>query len=109
MLVSMLVAAVGSVATTSRRGSVSRNRLDAFDDDRGRHAAAGAHRDEAELAGGALELVEHGADEDRAGGPDRVAEGHGTAVDVDLVAVELEVAHELLGHHCERLVHLEQV
>jgi hypothetical protein len=56
-----------------------------------------------------LQLVEQGADEDRAGGADRVAEGHGAAVDVDLVAVELQVADELLGHHREGLVDLPQV
>ena len=58
---------------------------------------------------GALELVEDGADEDGAGRADRVAERHGAAVDVDLVAVEVEVAHELLGHDGEGLVDLEEV
>ena len=49
------------------------------------------------------------ADQDRAGGADRVAERHRAAVDVDLVAVELEVADELLGDDGEGLVDLEQV
>ena len=41
--------------------------------------------------------------------PIGVAERHGAAVDVDLLAVELEVADELLGHDREGLVDLEQV
>src|SRR3546814_18092285 len=68
-----------------------RRASDALDDDGGGHAAAGAHRDEAALEVAALELVEHGADEHRAGGADRVAEGHRAAVDVDLLAVDLEI------------------
>ena len=38
-----------------------------------------------------------------------MAQRHRAAVHVDLVAVELEVADELLGHHREGLVDLEQV
>jgi hypothetical protein len=38
-----------------------------------------------------------------------VAQRHGPTVHVHLVAVEVEVADELLGHHGERLVDLEQV
>src|SRR6185312_1163048 len=81
----------------------------ALDDDRGGHAAAGAHRDEAALQVAALELVEHRADQHRTGGADRMAERHGAAVHVDLLAVELEVTDELLRHHGECLVDLEEV
>src|SRR5262245_11453639 len=83
--------------------------LHALDDDRRGHAATGAHRDEGTLLVAALQLVERGADEDRPGGPDRMAERHRPAVDVDLVAIEVEVAHELLRHDRERLVDLEEV
>ena len=58
---------------------------------------------------GALELVEGGADQDRAGGADGMTEGDRTAVDVDLVAVDVEVADELLDDDGERLVDLEDV
>ena len=56
-----------------------------------------------------LQLVEHGADQDRAGGADRMAERDRAAIDVDLVAVELEVADEFLRDDREGLVDLEQV
>ena len=44
---------------------------DALDDDRRGHAAAGAHRDQGDLAVGAFELVERRPDEDRPGRTDR--------------------------------------
>src|SRR5690349_6616146 len=62
--------------------STTRRSLDALDDDRRRHAATGAHGDEGALLVAALQLVERRADEDRARGADRMAEGHGTAVHV---------------------------
>ena len=65
---------------------------DPFDDDGRSHAARGAHRDEAVAATRALEFVEHGADEHGASGGDGVAESHGAAVHVDLLAIEVEVA-----------------
>src|SRR3546814_9102074 len=68
---------------------------DPFDDDRGCHAARGAHGDEAVAAARALEFVERGADQDRAGGADRMAERHRAAVDVHLLAGQVEVADEL--------------
>src|SRR5258708_365986 len=70
---------------------------DWLDDDGGGHAAAGAHCDQPHLLVPAFELVEDGADEDGTGGTDGVAEGHRSAVDVDLVAVDVQVARELLG------------
>src|SRR5690606_10822619 len=86
-----------------------RARSDALDDHRRGHAAGRAHGDEAECLVLAFELVEHGAHEQGAGGADRVAEGDGPAVHVDLVAIDVEVPDELLGDHGERLVDLEQV
>src|SRR3546814_3788170 len=77
---------------------------DPFDDDRGCHAARGAHGDEAVAAARALEFVERGADQDRAGGADRMAERHRAAVDVHLFAGQVEVADELFGAHGESLV-----
>ncbi len=38
-----------------------------------------------------------------------MAERHGAAIDVHLVAVELQIADELFGHHGEGLVDLEEV
>src|SRR3546814_10051259 len=77
---------------------------DSFDDDGGRHTARGAHGDEAVATARAFEFVERGADQDRACGADRVAERHRAAVDVHLLAIEIEVADELLGDDREGLV-----
>src|SRR5437660_488972 len=63
--------------------------LDPFDDDRGRHAAGGAHRHQAALEIAPLELVQHRADQDRAGGADGMAKRDRAAIDVDLVAIKL--------------------
>src|SRR3954463_8193266 len=84
-------------------------RLDPLDNDGRRHAACGAHRHQAALEVAPFQLVEHGTDQDRAGGADGVAERDRAAVDVDLVTVELEVANEFLGDDGEGLVDLEQV
>src|SRR5579859_3189175 len=48
--------------------------LHPLDDDRRSHAAGGAHGDEAALEVAALQFVQDGADQHRAGGADRVAE-----------------------------------
>ena len=100
---------VDRIASVLIREMARNGSLDPLDDDRRGHAAGGAHGDQAALEAAALELVEHRADQDRAGRPDRMAERDRPAVDVDLVAVELEVAHELLGDHREGLVDLEEV
>ena len=57
----------------------------------------------------ALELVEGGAEQDRAGRAERVAEGDRAAVDVDAVGIDAERARRLQRHHGERLVDLPQV
>ena len=41
----------------------------------------------------ALELVEHGAEDHRAGGAERMAHGDGAAVDVDLGGIDVEGLH----------------
>src|SRR3546814_10794318 len=47
---------------------------------------------------GAFEFVKRGADQHRAGAGDRMAECDRAAVGIDLAAVEIEVADELLHH-----------
>src|SRR3546814_6582823 len=84
-------------------------RSDTLDDDRRRHAAGGAHGDQAALQVTALQLVEHGADQDRASRADRMAERDRAAVDVDLVAVDLQIADELFDDDCECLIDFPQV
>ena len=49
------------------------------------------------------------ADQDGAGRADGMTERDRSAVDIDLVAVEVEIPDELLGHHRECLVDLEQI
>src|SRR4051812_24939290 len=63
-------------------------RLETFEDCRGGEGTAGAHGDERELLVGAFELVQRGRDEPASGRADRVAEGDGAAVDVDLVGID---------------------
>ena len=86
---------------------LARSGSDPLDDHCGGHATAGAHRDQGDLIVPPLELVERSAHQERAGGPDGVAQGDGAAVHVDLLTVEVEVADELLGHDGEGLVDLE--
>src|SRR5947208_16701305 len=79
-------------------------------DDGGRaHAAAGAHGDEAGAEVAPFELVQHRADEHAARRPDGMTEGHGPAVDVALVPVDLRVAQELQHHRREGLVDFDEV
>src|SRR3954447_24037137 len=82
---------------------------DALDDGGDAHAAADAERGQAALQVAALELVDQRAEDHRAGGAQRVAHRDGAAVDVDLLVVQVEVAHEAHGDRGERLVDLEQV
>src|SRR5690606_11589699 len=74
-----------------------------------RHTASGAHRHQAALQIAALELVENGTDQDCPGGADRVAQSHRTAIDVDFVAIEIEIANVFFRDHRERFVDFEQV
>src|SRR6185312_6491267 len=70
---------------------------------------AGADRGTAEAAAAATQLVDEGADDARARGPDRVPEGDGAAVDVDPVLVDAEHPDRVERDGCERLVDLPQV
>src|SRR6266700_4012311 len=80
-----------------------------LDDGRGAHAAADAQRDQRGLLVGALELVEHGAEDHRTRRPQRMAERDCSAIDVDLGAVDVEGLHVAQHHGGERLVQLEQI
>ena len=58
----------------------------------------------------ALQLVEQGADDDRAGGAERVAHGDGAAIHIDhLAGVDLEGLQEAQHHGGEGLVDFEKV
>ena len=82
---------------------------EALDDHRHALAATDAHRLEADGAAGVLEAVEQRGHDAGAGHAERVAEGDGAAVDVQLVVADAELAGG--GHHLggERLVDLDEV
>src|SRR3954453_16753260 len=61
-----------------------------LDDGRGAHAAADAQRHQRGRLVGALEFVEHGAQDHRAGRAKRMAKRDRAAVDVDLGIVDVE-------------------
>jgi len=86
--------AAGAGTRRPRRRAV--RALDALDDDGRGHAAAGAHGDQARLRS-RVPVRPARCRSASSRGADRVAQRHGAAVDVDLVAVELQVADELLG------------
>src|ERR1700704_4458824 len=64
--------------------------LNSFDNRRGAHAAADAQRHQRGRLVGALEFVEHGAEDHRAGSTQGMAERDGAAIDVDLGVVDVE-------------------
>src|SRR5438067_10512288 len=70
---------------------------DPLDDDGRRHAAGNAHRHQPAPEITPLQFVEDGADQDRTGRTNGMTERDGAAVDVDLVAIELEITDELFG------------
>src|SRR5271165_7035803 len=80
-----------------------------FDDGGGAHAAADAQRDQRGRFVAALEFVEHGAQNHRAGGAERMAERDRPAVDVDLGVVDVEGLHIAQHHRGKRLVQFEQI
>ena len=81
----------------------------ALDQRGGADAAATAHRHEARLLVGALELVQQGRDQSCAGGPERVPERHRASVHVDPVHVWAQLTTPGRDHGGERLVDLDQV
>ena len=76
---------------------------------RGAHAGGDAEGGEGGFLVGALELVEGGAEDHRAGGAERVAHGDGAAVDVDAGGVDVEGLQEAEDDGGEGLVDLEEV
>src|SRR6202790_1466734 len=80
-----------------------------FDDRRRPHAAADAQRDQRGRLVGALEFIEHGAENHRARCAERMAERDGAAVDVDLGIVDVERLDVTQHHRGEGFVQFEQV
>src|ERR1700742_3304997 len=80
-----------------------------LDDHRVALATARADRGAAEAAAATAQLIDQRAQDARPGGPDRVSEGNGTAVDVDLVLVDPQHADGVERHRGEGLVDLPQV
>src|SRR6202051_4115018 len=78
--------------------------LNPLDDGRSAHAAADAQRHQRGRLVGALEFVEHGAQDHRAGGAQRMAERDRAAVDVDPGVVDIEGLHVAQHHRGEGLV-----
>src|SRR5271168_3338910 len=83
--------------------------LNPYDDGGDTHAAADAQCDERATGVAALELVDHGAGDHRAGGTERVSHRDGAAVDVELLVRDVEVLLELQHDGGEGLVQFEQV
>ena len=67
---------------------------DAFDDDRRGHAAGGTHGNQGPLELAPLQFIEHGADQNGTGGADGMAQSDRAAIDVDLFAIDVEIADE---------------
>src|ERR1700688_1869153 len=80
-----------------------------LDDRRGAHAAADAQRHQGCGLVGALELVEHGAENHRARRAERMAERDGAAIDVDLRIVDVEGLDVAQHDRRKGFVQLEQV
>src|SRR5712672_1835285 len=85
------------------------DRLDSFNDRCGAHAAADAQRYQRGRLVGAFEFVEHGAEDHRAGGAERMAERDRAAIDVDLGVVDVERLDVAQHHRSKRLVQFEQI
>ena len=83
--------------------------LQPLDDRPGPEPAAAAHRDQAVAAAGALELVQRGGDEPRAGAAGRMAERDRAAVRVHALRVRLQLLLPRQHDRREGLVHLGDV
>src|SRR5690606_8068850 len=81
----------------------------ALDDGGDPHATAHAEGAQSVLLVTAFQLIQHGAHDHGTGGPQRVAHGDGTAVDVHFVVTQAHVLHETHGHGGEGLVDFHQV
>src|SRR4051812_43231464 len=80
-----------------------------FEDHRVALAATRADGRHTEPAAAPAQLVDERADDARAAGADRMPEGDGAAVHVDLRLVDSQHPHRVQGDRGERLVDLEQV
>src|SRR5689334_11991037 len=99
---SMMAARVFAASSFERRGM--RPRLDALDQRAGSGAAGGAHRHEADLLVGALELVQQRRDQPRAARSERVAERERAAVDVHAIPVRVQLTTPRRDDRAERFV-----
>src|SRR3954452_1576309 len=97
-----------STATTTMPSSGSTG-SGALEDERGAHAATGAHGHDAQRRVPSAELPEHRHDHARAGRRDRVPEAAATAVDVDDAGVDAQLAGDRDRHGAERLVDLPRL
>src|SRR5215208_92783 len=95
--------------TGSTRPRSPANALDPLNQRSGAQPAPAAHRHEAGLLVGALELVQQRGHQAGAGGAQRMPEGDGTAVDVHAVHVRVELTAPGGDHGGEGLVDLDQV
>ena len=86
-----------------------KKRLEAFDDGGVRKAPAFAHGLQSIAPSGAFKFAEQGAKKTCAGSPERVAEGNGTAVHVDLAHVGAEFALPCKNNWSERFVEFDEV
>src|SRR3989344_5277327 len=82
---------------------------DAFDDGGGGLPCRRAQRDEPRAQVAALQFVEHGADQHRPRGPQRVAQCDRAAIDVDALVRRAGGPHVAKHHRGEGLVDLEQI
>ena len=80
-----------------------------FDDGGDAHAGGDAERHQGGGLVGALQFVEHGAEDHRAGGAERMAHGDRAAIDVEDRVVDVEGLLEAQHDRGKRLVQLEQV
>src|SRR5690606_39701341 len=82
---------------------------EAFVDGGDAHAAADAQGGQVVAIVLALQFVDEGAEDHRAGGAERVTQCDGAAVDVDLVQGQAHVLDEAQHDRGERLVDLDEV
>src|SRR6516225_3489444 len=82
---------------------------DALDDRRRPHPGTDAQGYEGGAEPGPLQFVQHGAEDHRTGGAERMTHRDGTAIDVKLFGIELEQLLIKEHHSGEGLVELEQI
>src|SRR5215468_10437038 len=83
--------------------------LHSLDDSSNAHTAANAERNQTRGQVTPLQLIQHGAQEHRAGGADWVAEGDRSTIHVHLLWIDLQVAHSLERYYCKGFIDFPQV